>query len=137
MPAESVAISHRRTIFALAPFAIAIFVFVFALSLWMARESLPVATPWLMGIWGAILAFDVPICVLLEVCVGLRLVGLDPSDNLIEVDSDLDWTDVTFRIERELDVDVPVEFLRHWDGTFDSLVRYVADLREESSPSQQ
>ncbi|MEQ8786270.1 MAG: hypothetical protein RIC55_08220 [Pirellulaceae bacterium] len=121
----------------MAPFAIAIFVFVFALSLWMARESLPVATPWLMGIWGAILAFDVPICVLLEVCVGLRLVGLDPSDNLIEVDSDLDWTDVTFRIERELDVDVPVEFLRHWDGTFDSLVRYVADLREESSPSQQ
>jgi hypothetical protein len=65
---------------------------------------------------------------LLENAFGLDFAALHPTDNLIDADVELDWADIVFRIDRELNVAVPHDFIRDFDGTFDSLLRRIVEI---------
>jgi hypothetical protein len=60
---------------------------------------------------------------LLEDETGYDLAGLHPSDNLVYLDSELDFADVFFRIERDFKIKLDWGELQRIELTFDSLLR--------------
>jgi hypothetical protein len=61
----------------------------------------------------------------LECAFGLDFGALQPTDNLILADPELDWADIVFRLNREFGIRLTNEMFGKFDGTFDSLVALV------------
>ena len=62
----------------------------------------------------------------LEMAMGLDLGGLLPHDNLQIIDGEIDLADVFFRLKRVFSIEIPRRRWHEIDGTFDSLVNFVA-----------
>jgi len=72
----------------------------------------------------------------LKRALGLNLGGVRPDDNVALAYDDIDFADVLWRLSRTFDVHIPQDAC--WDeidGTFDSLVRYVA--KHKAGPDKQ
>ena len=68
----------------------------------------------------------------LEQALGENMGALHPSDNLVFGFEDVDFADILFRMGRVFDVRVPVQaFPAEIDGTVDSLIRCIAEKRDE------
>jgi acyl carrier protein len=59
--------------------------------------------------------------------------GVRPDDNVCESDPDLDLAELLYEIEDEFGIKIPDEEMRKMDGSFDSIVRFVASQRHSSS----
>ena len=71
---------------------------------------------------------DIPIRVR-KVCVeqlGDCRKGVRPDDNVCESDPDLDLAELLYEIEDEFGIKMSDEDMKRMDGTFDTIVRYVA-----------
>lgn len=69
----------------------------------------------------------------LEQALGANLASVHPCDNLALGFRDVDLADIFFRLERVFHIQIPREVCpSEIDGTFDSLVRYVATALHES-----
>ena len=55
------------------------------------------------------------------------------DDNVCEAYPDLDLAELLYEIEDEFGIKIPDEDMRTMDGTFDAIVRYVAQQRRSSS----
>jgi hypothetical protein len=88
---------------------------------------------------------DIPIRLrrLYQDIIGCDLSAMQPHDNLALIFDALDFADVLYRVEREFEVKIPLTVCseppqyKHWpfigsqiDGTFDSVVRYLAHRRQ-------
>ncbi len=168
-----------------APFAIAAVAAPSLILIWRSRVH---SLDWLAGVLGAVLIFDLPVCVLILIArpdglslvpltrspeekalrralrdraqlsddefyvafysqsgipkevpgrmramlqrfLGLPLAGLHPTDNIGTAFADLDFAEVLYRTEKEFDMKIPRADWTQFDGTFDSLVRYVVESR--------
>ncbi|MHC4402828.1 MAG: acyl carrier protein [Planctomycetota bacterium] len=64
----------------------------------------------------------------IEQALGIDLAGIHPGDNVALADDDLDFGDVLYRLGRVFGIKIPKEACwEEIDGTFDSLVCYVAN----------
>jgi len=70
----------------------------------------------------------------LENAFGLDFGALHPTDNLIYADVEVDWADVIFRVKRDFDIVVPDDMIGRLDGTFDSLLQYIAEIASHCKP---
>lgn len=190
---------NRRTLIALIPFMIAVSGVIIAAILWFWSPLPKDPTAIAIGVVGAILVFDFPVCVLvfvqwlltgeppelslsplipcrkerefhrtlrerpklnddefyntfysdsgipkylpiqlrasLENVFGLDFATLHPTDNLIYADAELDWADLVYRINRDFDVVVPGKMIAKLDGTFDSLLQCIVQIKNHHKPS--
>lgn len=69
---------------------------------------------------------------LLATQFGLDFGALHPRDNLINAGVELDWTDLIDEINGEFDFVVPDEMIGKLDGTFDSLIRCIAKIKDRN-----
>lgn len=71
----------------------------------------------------------------LEAAYGRDLSALIPTDNLFYADSEIDLSDVLFRLSHEFDIVIPGHRQKALDGTFDSLLRCIAESSSEANKS--
>lgn len=188
--------TKRQTRVALIPFMIAIPALIAACILWFACPFEREFNSVLFGIVGAILAFDLPVCMLvvvqwiwtgnppeltlaplvstqqerafkktlrerpqvgpdefyerfyaaspipkflatklralLEYQLGLPNNSIEPNDNLIHADPELDWHDLLDEINDEFNIVVPARSIQEMDGTFDDLLKGIAPHYREN-----
>lgn len=66
---------------------------------------------------------------------GKEAIGMYPGDNLGVAAPELDFADVLYRMEKELHVVIPWQTCKiDFDFTFDSLIRLVADCKDNKYP---
>lgn len=84
---------------------------------------------------------------LLKSILGIDLAGLQPQDNIALIFDGLDFADVLYRINHEFRVSIPLKSVSHVpyssgdsspmiDGTFDSVVRYLAFISRKRTPRE-
>ena len=56
--------------------------------------------------------------------------GVRPGDNACLAYPDLDFAELLYEMEDELEIKIPLEDMKRMDGTFDAIVRYVALQRQ-------
>lgn len=66
---------------------------------------------------------------------GLDFGAVQPTDNLIDADTELDWTDIILQLNDDFGIVIPEEFFGTWDGTFDALLRCIARLTDPHASS--
>ncbi|MBN2578407.1 MAG: hypothetical protein JXB10_05395 [Pirellulales bacterium] len=66
---------------------------------------------------------------MLDDALGIDFGALEPSDNLLNANEEVDWADVFWGIEKEFQIVIPPERQEAFDGTFDALLQCIVSGR--------